>query len=542
MADQKISQLNSLTNSTIDVADVIPVVDTSANETKKITYQNLQNPTDTVFAVVDDADTTKKVKLQVSGVTTGTTRTLTVPDANTTIVGTDTTQTLTNKTLTSPAINVGSDATGDLYYRNSGGTFTRLPIGTVGQILDVSSGGIPEWIANPSASNGSTTVKGVYEEATQAEHEAGTTTGGTGADLIVSTRTNGARLYAGYAADAGSTDSYAITLSPVPSAYTAGMAVSFKANTVNTGTATLNVNSLGAKTIVKGVNTTLADGDIAAGQICTVIYDGTNFVLQNPVSNSSEQNVQQQYINAINTETTIDNTFFTTSSSGISSSNALYAVSGGSTGGSGPAVTRYVKMTNGSLYITHSVYVSNFSTNTSAYGICVAGGYLYVFGNLAGNPKLVRLELADLTNETVMTVSGTALSAGTSLFSDGTNLYNVYTAGSAKKYTISGTTATSGADTSFTSITTTGGYWSDGTNVYCIDGSTDTSLYKWALTGGARTTGTTIYPNTYVCSGTVQGNGGGIFKEVGNTSQIMTILVNKASGNPAGRLIPVTTF
>ena len=56
------------------------------------------------------------------------------------------------------------------------------------------------------------------------------------------------------------------------------MVVYFKANTVNTGAATLNVNSLGAKTIVKGVSTTLNDGDIAAGQFCTVIYDGTNFV------------------------------------------------------------------------------------------------------------------------------------------------------------------------------------------------------------------------------------------------------------------------
>ena len=48
--------------------------------------------------------------------------------------------------------------------------------------------------SKPKCVKCSTTVKGVYEEATQAEHEAGTTTGGTGADLIVSTRTNGARL------------------------------------------------------------------------------------------------------------------------------------------------------------------------------------------------------------------------------------------------------------------------------------------------------------------------------------------------------------
>lgn len=89
-----------------------------------------------------------------------------------------------------------------------------------------------------------------------------------------------------YAADTGSTDTYAINLSPVPTSYTNGMVVYFKANTVNTGAATLNVNSLGAKTIVKGVNTTLADGDIAAGQFCVVIYDGTNFVLTSPISNA----------------------------------------------------------------------------------------------------------------------------------------------------------------------------------------------------------------------------------------------------------------
>ncbi len=86
-----------------------------------------------------------------------------------------------------------------------------------------------------------------------------------------------------YAADAGTTDTYVITLSPVPTSYTNGMIVHFKANTVNTGAATLNVNSLGAKTIVKEYNTTLADGDIKAGQLVSVIYDGTNFQMLSPV-------------------------------------------------------------------------------------------------------------------------------------------------------------------------------------------------------------------------------------------------------------------
>jgi hypothetical protein len=65
-------------------------------------------------------------------------------------VGTTATQTLTNKTLTSPTlttpiINCGSDATGDVYYRN-GTTFTRLAKGTAGQFLKMNSGAtLPEW-------------------------------------------------------------------------------------------------------------------------------------------------------------------------------------------------------------------------------------------------------------------------------------------------------------------------------------------------------------------------------------------------------------
>lgn len=53
-------------------------------------------------------------------------------------------QTLTNKTLTSPVINVGSDATGDIYYRNSG-VLTRRAIGATGQVLAV-VGGVPDWV------------------------------------------------------------------------------------------------------------------------------------------------------------------------------------------------------------------------------------------------------------------------------------------------------------------------------------------------------------------------------------------------------------
>lgn len=54
---------------------------------------------DANFTVQDDADPTKQFKFQASGITAGQTRTFTVPDASTTMVGTDTAQTITNKTI-----------------------------------------------------------------------------------------------------------------------------------------------------------------------------------------------------------------------------------------------------------------------------------------------------------------------------------------------------------------------------------------------------------------------------------------------------------
>lgn len=92
-----------------------------------------------------------------------------------------------------------------------------------------------------------------------------------------------------YCADAGTTDAYACNLSPAPTSYVTGAGYRFKANTANTGAATINFNSLGAKTIKKaagGITTDLADNDIRAGQIVEVSYDGTNFQMQGTLGNA----------------------------------------------------------------------------------------------------------------------------------------------------------------------------------------------------------------------------------------------------------------
>lgn len=91
-----------------------------------------------------------------------------------------------------------------------------------------------------------------------------------------------------YFADVGSTDAYYIVARGV-TVLTTGQRFTFKAATSNTGAATLNVNSLGAKTIKKNKTATLADGDILGGQIVEVVYDSTTdtFMLLTPVANSA---------------------------------------------------------------------------------------------------------------------------------------------------------------------------------------------------------------------------------------------------------------
>ncbi len=87
-----------------------------------------------------------------------------------------------------------------------------------------------------------------------------------------------------YGASATGNDTYVITLSPAPSVYSTGMVINFNADVANTGNATLNVNGLGAKNILKEHDQTLADNDIEAGQIVTVIYDGTQFQMQSQLA------------------------------------------------------------------------------------------------------------------------------------------------------------------------------------------------------------------------------------------------------------------
>lgn len=89
------------------------------------------------------------------------------------------------------------------------------------------------------------------------------------------------------------TDTITASASAAPSAYVAGQAFRFVAAGSNATTSpTLNINSLGAKSIKKDGALAVAAGDLPSGSVIEVVYDGTNFQLSRP----SEINGGIQYL------------------------------------------------------------------------------------------------------------------------------------------------------------------------------------------------------------------------------------------------------
>lgn len=86
---------------------------------------------------------------------------------------------------------------------------------------------------------------------------------------------NSAYLNAGLASGTG--NNFIVTLSPTPTAYTAGLLVLFQSNQTINGAATVNVNSLGSRAITKAGTTALVSGDIINNQIVAILFDGTEF-------------------------------------------------------------------------------------------------------------------------------------------------------------------------------------------------------------------------------------------------------------------------
>jgi hypothetical protein len=83
-------------------------------------------------------------------------------------------------------------------------------------------------------------------------------------------------IYPQVTASGPNTYTASITSPKTISSYTTGERFQVKFTNANTSTATLNINAIGAISIVKNGSTALSSGDIPANSIKILVYDGTN--------------------------------------------------------------------------------------------------------------------------------------------------------------------------------------------------------------------------------------------------------------------------
>lgn len=161
---------------------------------------------------------------------------------------------------------------------------------------------------------------------------------GLGAGTVATDAAQYGQLQAGATtiATVSGTDTLTGSLAPAITAYATGNLFSFVAAATNTGAATINLNSLGAKSITKAGSTALAAGDLVSGQVYLIEYDGTRFQLINPSGVSGVSSIS------------FGSTGLTpsTATSGVVTVAGTLAVANGGTGTTGTTANLTVDGTN----------------------------------------------------------------------------------------------------------------------------------------------------------------------------------------------------
>lgn len=91
-----------------------------------------------------------------------------------------------------------------------------------------------------------------------------------------------------YGADTGSANAYVLASTSAPTtSYFEGMVIVFSPANGCSSASTVNVDSLGVKSLTRGDSTSLRQGDFAASQVVLAIYDGAKFQIPYITTNNS---------------------------------------------------------------------------------------------------------------------------------------------------------------------------------------------------------------------------------------------------------------
>jgi hypothetical protein len=330
-----------------------------------------------------------------------------------------------------------------------------------------------------------------------------------------------------FASDTGAANAYVITLGTVPAAYTTGMEIRFKATNANSGASTINVNALGLKSIKKQSATALASGDILAGQIVVLDYDGTNFQMQ-----SQTAAVGSSGITALTGDVT---------ATGPGSAGATVALVGGATAAN--VATSVTSTTNATTANTINTIVKRDGTGSFSAGTITAvtavnsvdvgstGNFSQTgagtFGtatgavSLNGNTTIAGAKTFS-SGTGAVTLNGATTVSGTNTFSTGTGVFGINGAttvasgvgvtfmGGASNFDQSastGTFATSSGSVNLNGNTTIAGAktFSTGTGAVTLNGATTISGTNTFATGTGNVTlngATTVSGVNTLSSGT----------------------------------------
>lgn len=156
------------------------------------------------------------------------------------------------------------------------------------------------------------------------------------------------------------TDTITATAALSMLAYATGQRFHFVAAGTNTGAATLNINSIGAKAVTKYGSVALTAGDIPAGAAVTVIYDGTRFQIDSIKvelrTTANTWSATQTMTAALNYAAAVDVASAATTDIGAAASNNV-RITGTTTitslGTASAGITRKVRFA-GALTLTHN--------------------------------------------------------------------------------------------------------------------------------------------------------------------------------------------